>query len=81
VRQHPDADDVVLGAARTGELGVLLVVEEAEVQRDQGQDDARQQQDVNGVQAGDHLAGAGEFDTEHQRVHPGADHRDGQRNA
>ena len=50
-RQQRVAHDVVVGAARAGELGVLLRPDEHEVDRDQGEDQARDQQDVDAVEA------------------------------
>ena len=40
------ADDVLLGTAGAGELCVLLEPHQRQVRTDQGQDDARDQQDV-----------------------------------
>ena len=77
-RHHAHADDVVLGAARAGELGVLLEPDEREVHPDQCQDDPRQQQDMQGVQARDDDL-AGEVATKQRPMQPGAHHRHTQR--
>ncbi len=80
-RQDADADDVVLGAAGPGgELGVLLVPDQADVHGDERQQDARDDQHVRDVEARDDL-GAGKLAAEQQPLQPGADDRRGHRDA
>ena len=67
-RQHREADDVLLGAAGTGPLGVLVVDEQQHVGGDQRQDQARDQQHVGDVEPrDDHLAR--ELAAEHEERH------------
>ena len=75
-RQDSDADNVVLGATRSRELGVLLEPDQRQVSGDQSQQDARDQQHVRDVQARDDDV-AREVTGEHDPVHPGADDRQG----
>ena len=49
-REDPLAADGVLGAARRGELGVLLPHDEGQVRADQGGQDRRDQQHVDDVE-------------------------------
>ena len=75
-REHRVADDVLVGAAGAGPLGVLLVHEQQHVQPDEGEQDARDEQHVDDVQArDDHVAR--ELATEHEERHVGAE--DGRR--
>ncbi len=84
-RHDPHADDVLLGATRAGELGVLLEPHQRKVNPDERQDDSRDQQDVQRVHAGQQVTVRGalvsepaarEVATEQRPVQPGADHRD-----
>ena len=77
-RHHPDADDVGLGAAGPGELGVLLEPDQCQVNPDERQHDSREQQNVNRVQARDDDV-AREVAAEQRPVHPRPDDRDAQR--
>ena len=73
--EHRRTDDLLLGPARSWVLGVLLVPQDDEVRCDQRQQDARQQQDVQHVQArNDRLAG--ELTAEHEERQVSPDHRD-----
>ena len=73
-RQHREAHDVLLGAAGTGPLRVLVVDEQQHVGGDQGQDQPRDQQHVGDVEPrDDHLAG--ELAPEHEERHVAAQHR------
>ena len=74
-RHQRVADDVVVGATRPGELRVLLRPHHHEVDGDKSEDQARDQQDVDCVQARDEI-GAGELSAEQQERHPCTDHRD-----
>ncbi|MBG9887282.1 hypothetical protein ABE10_12235, partial [Bacillus toyonensis] len=74
-RHHRVADDVAVRAAGAGELGVLVDHHEHQVQHDEGEDQCREQQDVQRVQASDDL-GAGELAAEQEERGPGADQRD-----
>ncbi len=71
------AHDVVLGATRAGELGVLLLDEDQQVHRDQRQEDRRDQQHVRDVEAADDLL-ADVVPVEDREVRPRPDHRDGE---
>ena len=50
---HRVADDVLVGAARAGVLGVLLHEDQHDVRGEQPDEDRREQQDVDAVEAGD----------------------------
>ena len=79
-RHDAHTDHVGLGAAGAGELGVLLEPDQGQVHTDERQDDARDQQDVQRVQARNDDV-AGEVAAEQRPVHPGADQRDSHRDA
>ena len=74
-REDRDADDVLVGLARAGELRVLVDDDEHEVDTEHGDEDRRQQQDVQRVQAADDV-GPGELAAEQEVRDPDADHRD-----
>ena len=76
-RHDADADDVVLGAAGAGELGVLLKPHHRQVRADQRENDRRQHQNVQRVEPGNQH-GAGKVAAEKGPVQPGADHRESQ---
>ena len=74
-RHHRVAHDVAVRAARAGELRVLVDDHQHEVHDEQSDEDRRQQQDVQGVEATDDRR-AGELASEQQERDPGADQRD-----
>ncbi len=67
-RHEREADDVLVGLARAGELGVLLDDDEHEVHDDQRQHDAGDQQDVCREHTWDHSC-AGELSLEEEELH------------
>ncbi len=71
-RHHREADDVLLGPAGAGPLGVLLVHEQHHVRADERQQQPGDQQHVGYVEPrDDHVAG--ELAAEHEERHVGAD--------
>ena len=76
-RPQVRALDVVLGAARSSELGVLLAPQDGQVGAEEAGDGRRQQEHVEDEEAGDEL-GVGELATEEQEGQPLPRHRDGQ---
>ena len=72
--EHREADDVLLGAAGSGPLGVLVVDEQQHVGPDERQQDARDQQHVDGVEPRDDLL-ARELAAEEEEAHVGAHDR------
>ena len=88
-RHDPNADDVGLRAAWTGELRVLLEPHHRQVHTDEREDDARDQQDVQRVEPRDDDAdrtvvsstAAREVTAEQRPVQPGADNRNAHRDA
>ncbi len=74
-RHHRVADDVVVGLAGAGPLGVLLVHEQHHVGADERQQQPGDEQDVHGVQAG-HDRVAGELAAEGEERDVAADHGD-----
>ena len=74
-REDTYTDNVVLGASRPRELGVLLEPDEREVRCNEGEDDARQDQHVQDVETIQHEVRR-EVAAENRPVDPGAD--DGQ---
>ncbi len=77
-RQDADPDDVALRLAGAGELGVLLVPDQAQVHADQRRQDPRNEQHVQDVETRIDHTGTWILATPQQPVQPGADHRDGQ---
>ena len=69
-----EADDVLLGPAGPGPLGVLVVDEQQHVRADQRQQDAGDEQHVHDVEPRDDRL-TGELAPEEEEGHVGADHR------
>ncbi len=76
-RQQRHADDVLVGAAGTRELRVLVVEDQDQVADHEPEHDARQQQDVDRVEPGDEV-GARELPAEQEHRDVRADDRHGQ---
>ena len=74
-RHERVADDVVVGAARPGELRVLLGPHHHQVDSHERQDETGDEQDMHAVEAGDELR-ARELAVEEQEGTPRADDRD-----
>ena len=75
-RHHRVADDVLVGAARAGPLGVLLVDEQHHVRPDEREQQPGDEQHVGDVEPGDDQV-AGELAAEEEERHVGAHHRGG----
>ena len=75
-REHRRADHVVLGAALARELGVLLAHQQAEVRREQPDQDERDDQDVDDEEARDDDAAARELAAPEERDQVAADEGD-----
>ena len=74
-RHDRHTDDVVVGAAGAGELGVLVDDQQQHVHAERGDQNGGQQQDVQNVESPDDVR-AGELAAEQQVRDPGSDDRD-----
>ena len=69
-------DDVVLGLARPGEVGVFLVPEDGQVPAEQARDEAREQELVDDEQPREEAPVPGKAPAPDVERQPGADERD-----